>query len=348
MNFQHRQMKPMDVRKCVDIIDSHPVIGPRYGSGIEQLQSAWLRLLPWEGLLARVFERVENSRTTICFVGVSTFVTDDFVRELKAAPFWFGAELTRRIARGAPPILTDKELREANARGGLNLLVWEGCAHPDFNNDAELPRFMMDVFLEIHQGYRLKEMIANQLENTQRLEFVLNSGALLWDAENGRYGGSSQRNTSEIVNNPHLLGVTLDIERARRPWRPSWVGKLFDYHPPRCGFSRSEQRLLQLALAGESTNEELAGALGISLPTVKKLWVSIYRRMNDRVPEISSGAVPEDTDESTRGKEKKRRLLAFVRERPEELRPVAQKLLNREFPNKPPDSIPPRRKGRSV
>jgi hypothetical protein len=323
-------MTPKDVPECVDIIASHPVIGPRYGSEIQQLQSVWLRLLRSEGFLARVFEKVEDSRTTICFVGVSAFVTDDFVRELKTAPFWFGPELVRRLTRGDTPILRDKQLRDANARDGLNLLVWEGCAHSDFYDDTELPRFMMDVFITVHQGYRFKELIAAQIESTQRLEFTLRSGALLWDRASARYVESPQPNATEIVSNPHLVGVTCDLERARRPWQRSWVGKLFDYHPPRCGFSRSEQRLLQLALDGDTgTNEELARALGISLPTVKKLWVSIYRRMNDRVPEISSGDTRSDTDESTRGKEKKRHLLAYVREHPEELRPVAQKLLKR-------------------
>ena len=109
-----------DVRKCVDIIASHPVIGPRYGSEIHQLQSTWLLLLRWEGFLARVFEKVQNSRTTICFVGVSVFVTDDFVRELKTAPFWSGPELIRRAAPGDFPILGDKQLRNANAQDGLN------------------------------------------------------------------------------------------------------------------------------------------------------------------------------------------------------------------------------------
>lgn len=139
-----------------------------------------------------------------------------------------------------------------------------------------------------------------QVESPRRLEFTLKSGALLWDWESARYVESLERSASEIISKPHLLGFTRDLERARRPLDPSWVGKLFDYNPPRCGFSRSEQRLLQFALTGDtSTNEELADALGISLPTVKKLWVSIYGRMNDRVPEIGSRVMREDTDEST-------------------------------------------------
>ena len=80
-----------------------------------------------------------------------SFVTDDFVRELKTAPFWSGPELIRRAAPGDFPILRDKQLRNANAQDGLNLLVWEGCIHPDFINDAEVPRFMIDVFIEAHQ-----------------------------------------------------------------------------------------------------------------------------------------------------------------------------------------------------
>jgi hypothetical protein len=40
-------------------------------------------------------------------------------------------------------------------------------------------------------------------------------------------------------------------------WTTSWVGTLFDYHPPRCGFSRSEQRMLLTALEG-GTDRELS------------------------------------------------------------------------------------------
>jgi hypothetical protein len=49
------------------------------------------------------------------------------------------------------------------------------------------------------------------------------------------------------------------------------------------------------------------------------------------MPEFSFSATRADFDESTRGKEKKRRLLAYVRDHREELRPVTQKLLNRQF-----------------
>jgi hypothetical protein len=243
--------------------------------------------------------------------------------------FWFGPELAKRIMRGDSPILDNKQFRDANASAGLNAMVWEGCRHLDFNDHPELARLTLDVFIETHRGFRLKELIAAQIESPQRLKFVLKTGAFLWDPENRRYIDSLQGDPGYILKNPHLVGVTRDLERSRGPWEASWVGKLFDYHPPRCRFSRSEQRLLELALAGEAgTNEELAHALSIALPTVKKLWSSIYGRVADSLPELNMEPAPGDKADAARGKEKKRPLLAYLREHPEELRPVSYKLLD--------------------
>jgi len=61
--------------------------------------------------------------------------------------------------------------------------------------------------------------------------------------------------------------------------------------------------------------------LGISLSAVKKTWRSIY----DRVTANSAGLIPGQMSEELtmeRGEEKKQRLLAYLREHPEELRPA--------------------------
>jgi hypothetical protein len=100
----------------------------------------------------------------------------------------------------------------------------------------------------------------------------------------------------------------------------SWAGALFDYHRPVLGLSQSEQRLLISALTG-ITDEELAEALGISLSAVKKRWISIHRRVQDAKPELVSRNIPA----SGRGKEIRRRLLAYLRDHPEELRPVSRR-----------------------
>jgi hypothetical protein len=62
--------------------------------------------------------------------------------------------------------------------------------------------------------------------------------------------------------------------------------------------------------------------LSISLSAVKKTWLSIYHRVSGHVPGFSSNReAVEGTTE--RGKEKKQRLLNYLREHPEELRPAA-------------------------
>ena len=269
----------------------------------------------------------DYSRPTICAVGVTLIASDDFVRELKTPPlFWFGPELATRMARGDSLVLSKKQLRESNSRGGLNLLVWEGCFHAEFENNAEVHRTMMTNFIEQHRGFLWKEMIAPQMESAGRLEWTVSTGGLVWDPVTARYADLTGLDPNEIVRKPHVVGTTREMEASRNKrgcWAGSWVGALFDYHPPRLSLSRSEQTLILAALTG-GTDQELAMTLGLSLPTVKKMWLSIYRRVGDRQPEIIRGLSDSETGKSERGREKRRRLLAYLREHPEELRPIAR------------------------
>jgi len=133
-------MQANDVAGCAKIIASHPVIGPRYGSAINDLPRSWLRLLGSEAMTTAVFEEVEKGRVTLAGVGVGVFVRDEFVREMKATPqFWVGAELTRRALRADSPVLSDKEVREANSAEVLNELVWETLPQVRRSN-GEKPR----------------------------------------------------------------------------------------------------------------------------------------------------------------------------------------------------------------
>jgi hypothetical protein len=317
-------MRPKDVSECARIVAAHPVIGPRYGGAIADLRRGWLRLLDWEAKRAGVVEEVNGSHATICVVGVSVFVTDDFVREIKSRPLrWIGPELAKRIAQGNSPLLSDRQVREANSCGGMNLMVWEGCIRPEFEQHSEVHRKMMSLFLDNHRGYLWKEAISSQMESVERLEWILKTGGLLWNPAQGRYVEHLPGDPREILREPHIFGVTREIEHSRPG---SWVGALFDYHPPQIGFSQGEQKLLLSALSG-GTDKELHDDLGASLSTVKNTWRSIYNRAALRLPELFLDQSKTDVRSSERGKEKKRHLLAYLREHPEELRPVSRKLL---------------------
>jgi hypothetical protein len=317
-------MRPTDVAECARIVAAHPVIGPRYGGAIADLRKAWLRLLDCEAKRAGVVEEVNGSHATICVVGVTIFVTDDFLLEIKSSPLrWIGPEVAKRIVRGDSPLLSDRQVREANSCGGMNLMVREGCIRLEFEQHAEVHRKMMSFFLDDHRGYLWKEAIASQLESVERLEWTLKTGGLMWNPVQGRYVEHLTGDPREILRKPHIFGVTREIER-RRPG--SWVGALFDYHPPQIGFSRGEQKLLLSALSG-GTDEHVHDDLGASLSTVKNTWRSIYNRAALRLPELFLDHSKTDVRSSERGKKKKRHLLAYLREHPEELRPVSRKFL---------------------
>jgi hypothetical protein len=325
MNLRHRPMQPGDIRECVDIVARHPIIGPRYGPAIEHLPEAWLRLLDSDALITDVIHAEEGSDAPICLFGVSAIVRDDFLCEMKTPPhFWLGPELTRRIMKGESPLLTGQQLRDANSRGGLNLVCWEAGLRPEYDGHGEILRNLMSGFIQMHRGYLWKEVISSQSWSGDHLDFILKTGGCLWDSHAGGYTSTLREDPSEIASKPHILGVTRDLELKRqRDWAGSWVGALFDYHPPMLGFNRSEQRLLSYALAGP-TDEQLAAMLGTSLPAVKKIWISIYRRVENYLPELISDSLPADPAASGRGREKRRRLLAYVREHPEELRPISR------------------------
>jgi hypothetical protein len=191
-----------------------------------------------------------------------------------------------------------------------------GC----FSN--ELLRFNMAGFVEMHRGYLFKEIISPQHHTAEHLAFVLGTGGRLWDPETGDYTLPLRSDPAELIRKPHIIGVTRDMV-DRRDRAASWVGSVFDYHSPILRFSPSEQRLLTCALTGV-TDEQLAGALGISVSGVKKMWISIHRRVEESMPDLIPESHSLEVPTNSRGKEKCRRLLAYLRDHPEELRPASR------------------------
>jgi len=97
------------------------------------------------------------------------------------------------------------------------------------------------------------------------------------------------------------------------------VRHIFEHQDPRFRFSAPQRRLLWLALFDES-DEHLLPRLEVSVHGLKKLWRGIYDRIDEAEPEFFGDAA---VDDGKRGPEKRRQVLAYVRQRPEELRPWA-------------------------
>jgi DNA-binding CsgD family transcriptional regulator len=319
-------MRPGDVRECVEIVAADPVSGPRYGSGIAHLRSVWLQLLGWRAFRSVVFEEVGGQRPRLIGVGISAFVTEEYAQAVKSPPlFWVAPDLVRRVMAGEVPLLSDRQLQDANTSCGLRNYVWHGCTRLEDRARPEVHNCVLTAFVEQHRGYFLSELLS-QGEGEQQVEMILNTGTLLWSGAARGYVAAPAESRKRLLSEPHILGLTRELALGSQIG--SWVGSLFNYQPPLFGLRPSEQRLLTTALEG-GTDEELAKDLGISLSAVKKAWRTIYQRIAGSRP----APIP---DEPTvlrwggkRGKEKKQRLIAYLREHPEELRPLSRKLLPR-------------------
>jgi DNA-binding CsgD family transcriptional regulator len=316
--LRHRPMRQIDVWECVEIVRVHPVLGPQYSRDITDLRTVWVSLLGREAFRAVVFEDADDSQVRIMGAGVSVFVSHDFLHELKTPPFfWAGPEMSKRVLRGQSPLLSDKLVRQANADGGLNLVTWVGALHADYLQSLDANIAMFAAFVEEHRGFFLGEVVSQGM-SVEALAGSIRSGGLYFSPVHRRYVDSTDKPLHEVIVEPHIVGLTRQLAMARFG---TWIGSLFAYQPPQFGFRPSEQRLLLAALQG-GTDEDITETLKISLSAVKKTWRSIY----DRVTSISPGLIPDKVPEessSERGKEKKHRMLAYLREHLEELRPTA-------------------------
>jgi hypothetical protein len=323
MSIRYRPMEPEDIFTCAAIIARHPVYAPRYGETIAHLGATWQKLLVTDGFISTVFEEVRGAKSTVIGAGIAVFVTDDFVHDLKTSPhFWIGPELVNRILRGKSPVLSDKELREANSSGGLNIATWQCGVSPEDLARGDVGNTIMAAFVKLISGYRVKEEVL-QGESVEHMQAALAAGAFLWSADKGSYENLDGVPSKKLLKERHILGMSRDLA-SRFPG--SWAASTYLYNPPRFTFSRSEQRLLLCGLDG-GTDEEIARKLSISLAAVRKTWRMIYERVGTIAPDLALNQTQGNGRTAERGKEKKQRVLACVREHPEELRPISRKLL---------------------
>lgn len=163
-------------------------------------------------------------------------------------------------------------------------------------------------FLQDHAGYRLKRLLAEAIGEAER-QFAKASHTWQEVVDFGNLYNSGDLNRSLwLLTRNNGLAVPGSITTM-----------LFHYREPILRLRPSDQELLLAALDG-MTDKELSHRLRLNLGTIKKRWVSLF----ERVANVKPALLPEvnGADNShKRGAQKRHRLLAYVREHPEELRP---------------------------
>lgn len=278
-----------------------------YGRDIRaQVASIWEQCARQGSLITTVFEDV--SRQQVVGVSIEVFVTDTFLAEILARPTsQLREQVIRRELMGQSVVLTLEQAQQANTQQGLNLF---------FLNDPLPPRPLSpeefravdakwgDVLYD-YRACRLQSIIW-ECYDQQALDMGLSCGMKVFPGQN------------PVATPDRPCLTTITREQALDQYG-THVSQMFMYAPARFTFTSGQQELLRQALMG-ATDEELAQSLYLSLSAIKKRWVAIYDRVRLTMPWL----LPEDDDETrqTRGTEKRRHLLSYLREHPEELHPI--------------------------
>ena len=315
MYLAYRPLEAADLEPCLALAASEYAENADVYPDVPRL---WHKLLTAGMLNGMVLEDLTRPPgTRLASFGTSVFVTPEFAAEVRCGETpGPAALLARRLRNGESPVLPPAEVRRANSGPGLHLLVLHyaevsGPFSPDQVQGIHSKQ--VESFFYVHGGYWFAEMLVEH-RKAVLCQFALESGFRV----RADYAAYYQTHTPPPNERPLLVGITRE---ETLPHPGLHVSRLFLHTPPRFHFKPREQALLLRALLDE-TDAEIADALGVSPPAVKKRWNGIYERAAETTPVL----FPESAEghPTQRGQEKRRHLLRYLRLHPEELRPVEQ------------------------
>ena len=311
MYLTYRPGTGADIAACIAMLPKGVFSDPDIRSAMSDCWRRWLR---GEEMLLTVMEDEERpfGERQVAF-GASVFVTDEFVRSIHTALMPPAcAAVAMEAIQGRRRHLNLQQIREANSGDGLNLLVLAIGWSPQITDFDELSRIrakLLDAFMFTHSGYKVRATL-QEVYSKSEMDRALAIGAFLISDYHRVYGDD------DSPTRPYMIGVTRSQVREG-----SYLWPLFLYNKPRFGFTSAEQEVLKRALI-DQTDAEIADALCVSLSSIHKRWQSIFDRAGATDVKWLPIREPSQSERIGRGVEKRRHLLSYMRDHPEELRPT--------------------------
>ncbi len=250
----------------------------------------------------------------VSFVG-GLFLRESVVEDYLAAPYpGLVSHVLAQLLDGGRPLLTLDEIRRANSGDGLTFAVFPiplGHHAWDATEVAQFRRLAPQALVRAVGGYRLRaiyyEVFADDVA-----QYLQGGGYRLLHDFSAQAGTGFLRPDAR----PRMLRLT----RAEPPpGAMSVASQMFDPPRPVLGLTPAEQRVALKALDGAS-DRALAETLGLSPETVHARWRSIYERLSRVMPDGKTGTARDSG--ATRGIERRRVALEYLRQNMHELRPV--------------------------
>jgi len=317
--LRYRPTRASDLPECMALLPSWIGLGPARHAAVKAL---WERLLDEPSITSTVMEDLAREPgRRIQGWGAGLLLPPEWAEAFGLAgsplrptapvvPRVYAALLEDRLA-----LLGDRTIGELNAAGRVQFLnLHYSQRHADLSDDGALAVLNVanEAFRAAAAGYRLQAM---HFESSVRDAPMFSSAGFPVVP----YADSkAQRALTAlpIETRPVFFGLTREQARASLPGTS--VRHAFEHSPPRYRLSATQRRLLWRAMFDES-DELLMQMLRVSsVHGLKKLWRGIYDRIEDVDPDFFGEPVADD--DGKRGPEKRRQVLAYVRQRPEELR----------------------------
>lgn len=214
---------------------------------------------------------------------------------------------------GSLALLSDAQIGMLNASGRFHFLNCYAQRHNDLSDayTQSVLTIANEAFRLSASGYNFEAMY---FETSERDVAAIAAAGFVHRG----YADASSLDGLAPAKRPAFLAVTRAEALASLPGTS--VRHVFEHHPPMFRFSAAQRRLLWLALFDDS-DANLTDRLDVSVHGLKKLWRGIYDRIEDRMSGFFGDTAGDE--DGKRGPEKRRQVLAYVRQRPEELRPWA-------------------------
>lgn len=306
-----RPIRPAELEECLSFNPKN--MGDEI-VGRARAVAAWQQLRRSRSFRAVVVESdVPIKGHRIVGFAANVFVEASFAeREIADPQPGINARLISSVAVGDAVVLTAKQLAYENTHGSLHLIVAQPCSMPAVLTPEECQDVLRQVSLAnlaCFDGYRVRQVL---VEVTSAAEIEIAKSFQVWkvvstlEDYHRRNPGNSWNRDRALFAIDFAGGHSFEVTGGHN-------------REPILGLRNCDQELLEAALRG-ATDVELSEELGLKLPALKKRWASVFNRVAVAKPDLLPG-LDDNLDHRTRGRQKKHRLLAYVREHPEELRP---------------------------
>jgi hypothetical protein len=310
--FSWRKTTAGDLSDCLKL---HPAKNGAESVGDCRAMQAWKQIFEMtHASRSAVVEMEWKGKVEIVGFGFAAFVKKNFVEAEVLHPTpGLNSRIIDSVVSGNSVIATYEEVRDANTRSDLQQVIldtsWKNGGLSAAQVD-EVRVLLGRAYQELFSGYSFSRIL---FECVDQLDLWHIDGHRSFKVVD-RFEAYRRANPETAWNPDRALGM-VTVESMHDDPHSVAAGLFHHHHQPQFAFTRTEQELLEVALDGVD-DASASKSLFVTVPAIKRRWASIFGRVAPVRPDLC----PPDAD-GTRGIQKRQRVLTYVRNHPEELRP---------------------------